>query len=268
LVETDFGFHIINVMDKEDVVLLANISKQIIPSESTSNIVFKETTQFEIEAINTKDFSGVAEKKNLTVKPVENISILEENLPGLFRQRDIVQWAFEEDTKVGSVRRFSLATGGYAVVQLTKITPEGEVDVKSFRTEIAAELIKDKKAAYIQEKYAANATLETLAKATDREVETASAVTQKNTVLAGSGTEPYVIGSAFSLNLNKPSALVQGNDGVYMLEVTFKEVAIEMDSYTAYANALQTAENLRINNTIYEALRSASEIDDNRKFYY
>ena len=59
---------------------------------------------------------------------------------------------------------------------MTKITPEGEVDIESFRTEIIAELIKDKKAAYIQEKYAANTTLESLAKATDREVETASAV--------------------------------------------------------------------------------------------
>ena len=268
LVETDFGFHIINVTDKEDVVLLANVSKQIVPSESTSNIVFKETTQFEIEAINTKDFSGVARKSNLTVRPVENINILEENLPGLLKQRNIVKWAFEEDTKIGSVRRFSLATGGYAVVQLTKITPEGEVDVESFKTEIAAVLINDKKAAYIQEKYVANVTLETLAKATDREVETASAVTQKNTVLAGSGTEPYVIGSAFSLDINKPSALVQGNDGVYMVEVTSKDVAAEMESYTAYANALQIEENLRINNTIYEALRSASEIDDNRKIYY
>ncbi|MGY8944787.1 MAG: peptidylprolyl isomerase, partial [Flavobacteriales bacterium] len=141
----------------------------------------------------------------ITVRPVENISILEENLPGLPKQRNIVQWAFDEDTKVGSVRRFSLAAGGYAVVQLTKITPEGEVDIESFRTEIIAELIKDKKAAYIQEKYAANTTLESLAKATDREVETASAVTQKNTVLAGSGTEPYVIGLAFSLDVNKPS---------------------------------------------------------------
>ena len=153
-------------------------------------------------------------------------------------------------------------------MQLTKITPEGEVDVESFSTEITAELIKDKKAVYIQEKYAANATLETLAKATDREVETASAVTQKNTVLAGSGTEPYVIGLAFSLDVNKPSALVQGNDGVYMVEVTSKEVAAEVESYTAYANALQVEESLRINNTIYEALRSASEIEDNRKIYY
>jgi len=268
LVETDFGFHIINVTDKEDVVLLANVSKQIVPSESTSNIVFKQTTQFEIEAINTKDFSGVAEKSNLTVRPVENISILEENLPGLPKQRNIVQWAFDEDTKVGSIRRFSLATGGYAVVQLTKITPEGEVDVESFRTEIIAELIKHKKAAYIQEKYAANTTLESLAKVTDREVVTASAVTQKNSVLAGSGTEPYVIGLAFSLDVNKPSTLVKGNYGVYMVEVTSKEVAPELESYTAYANALQVEESLRINNTIYEALRSASEIKDNRKIYY
>ena len=47
-----------------------------------------------------------------------------------------------------------------------------------------------------------------------------------------------------------------------------KDIAEEMESYKAYANALQTEENMRINSSIYEALRSSAEIEDNRQLYY
>ena len=102
----------------------------------------------------------------------------------------------------------------------------------------------------------------------EKEIETASAVTQENTVLAGAGIEPYIIGTAFAMELNKPSTLIEGNNGVYMIEVTSKEIAEELQSYRAYANALQNEENTRINSSIYQALRSAAEIEDNRQLYY
>ena len=111
-------------------------------------------------------------------------------------------------------------------------------------------------------------TLDELAKATDKEVETASALTQENTVLAGAGKEPYLIGTAFALELNQTTGLMKGNNGMYMIEVTSKEIAEEMESYEAYANALQNEENTRINSSIYEALRSNAEIEDNRQLFY
>ena len=49
LVET-FGFHVVKVTDKQDLVLLANVSKAVVPSEKTSNRVFREATQFEMDA--------------------------------------------------------------------------------------------------------------------------------------------------------------------------------------------------------------------------
>ena len=90
--------------------------------------------------------------------------------------------------------------------------------------------------------------LDDLASATDKKIETASAVTQENKVLAGAGTEPYVIGAAFALELNKPSALIKGNTAIYMIEVISKEIAEEIESYRAYANSLQNQENRSKNN--------------------
>lgn len=268
LVETEFGFHVIKVTDKEDVVLTADVAKEIVPSEETSNGVFQKTTQFEMESIKTEQMDTVANNYDYDVKFVQKVNLLDENLPDLPRQRNLVQWLFNDETEVGDIKRFSMTNGGYVVAQLSGITPKGTVNVESVKVEVIQEMLKEKKAAYLLKTHADKKSLDALASATDKEIETASAVTQENTVIAGAGTEPYVIGTAFALELNKTSALIKGNSGVYMIEVISKEIAEEMESYRVYANALQNEENMRINNSIYEALRSSAEIEDNRQLYY
>jgi len=268
LVETEFGFHVIKVTDKEDVVLTADVAKEIVPSEETSNGVFQKTTQFEMESIKTEQMDTVANNYDYDVKFVQKVNLFDENLPDLPRQRNLVQWLFNDETEVGDIKRFSMTNGGYVVAQLSGITPKGTVNVESVKVEVIQEMLKEKKAAYLLKTHADKKSLDALASATDKEIETASAVTQENTVIAGAGTEPYVIGTAFALELNKASALIKGISGVYMIEVISKEIAEEMESYRVYANALQNEENMRINNSIYEALRSSAEIEDNRQLYY
>jgi peptidyl-prolyl cis-trans isomerase D len=268
LVETEFGFHIIKVTDKEDVVLTADVTKEIVPSEETSNGVFQKTTQFEMESSKTEQLDTIAKNYNYDVKFVQKVNLLDENLPELPRQRNLVQWLFNDETEIGNVKRFSLTNGGYVVAQMTGIIPEGTVNFESVKLEVVQEIMKERKAAHLLEIHADKNSLDALASATVKEIETASAVTQENTVLAGAGTEPYVIGTAFAMDINQSSALIEGNNGVYMIEVTSKEIAEELQSYKAYANALQNDENTRINSSIYEALRSSAEIEDNRQLYY
>ncbi len=268
VVETEFGFHVIKVTDKEDVVLTADVSLEIIPSEKTSNRVFQKTTQFEMESIKIKQLDTVAEQYDYDVKFVQKVNLLDENLPDLPRQRNLVQWLFNEDTQVDDVKRFSMTNGGYVVAQLSGVTPKGFINIEAKKLELIQEMLKEKKAAHLLKTYTDKKSLEELVSATDKEIETASAVTQENTVLAGAGSEPYIIGTAFAFELNHPSVLIKGNNGVYMIEVTSKEIAEDMESYRAYANALQNEENMGINTSIYEALRSSAEIEDNRQLYY
>ena len=221
-----------------------------------------------MESMKSKQLDTVAMNYDYKVKFVQKVNLLDENLPGLTRQRNLVQWLFDEDTGVGDIKRFSMTNGGYVVAQLSGITPEGSVNFDSVRFEVIQEIMKELKTAYLLKIHSDKTSLDALASAADKEVETASAVTQENTVIAGAGSEPYLIGTAFALELNQPSALIKGNNGVYMIEVTSKEIAEELESYRAYANVLQNEENTRINSSIYEALRSTAEIEDNRQLYY
>ena len=269
LVETEFGYHIIHVTDKKDIVLIADITREIIPSEETSNKVFMDVTRFEIEA-KEKDFLTTAEKYKYKVQEVDKIEVLEENLPGLFRQRNIVQWAFDEETKVGDIRKFSISNGGYAVVLLDKVFGTGDIDFENNKEEVKNLLIRNKKIKYIKDKYSEIKTLDEFSESLDKEIETASALTQNNTVLVGSGEEPYIIGAAFSMDLNQPSKLIEGKNGLYMIEVSSKEKAPDLSNYIAYKNALRASKRAEIANSlsIFDALKSASEIVDIRKIYY
>ena len=268
IVETEFGFHIIKVTNKEDVVLIADVVKQIVPSEETSNAVFQKTTQFEMESINLKDFPATSQKYGYEIKEVDQVNILDENLPSMQRQRNVVQWLFSDETKIKDIKRFSLTTGGYVVAQLVDVIPEGSININAIKEEVIQEIIKKSKADYLLETYKSYSSLDSLSVLLGEEIETATAVTQKNNVLPGVGSEPYVIGAAFAMKLNQPSALIKGNNGVYMIEVSSREISKNLESYQAYANILKTEENNRISSVIYNALKSTATIEDNRPVYY
>lgn len=268
VVETEFGFHVIKVTDKNDLALIADVTAAIVPSDKTSNEIFRNATQFEMEAKETKDFLGTAEKSGYSVQPVNTIAVLEENMPGLYQQRNIVKWAFEADTKLGDVRRFTLSDGSYAVVQLTAIQEQGLAPVEDVEEEIREILIEEKKANLIIDQFQQVANLEELAEKAEQSVETASAINQKNATLVGAGDEPYIIGAAFSMPLNQPSALIKGDNGVYKIEVTQKNIAQDIGNYDNYAKNLRDEANQQLDQIVFEALKSAASIEDNRALYY
>lgn len=268
LVETEFGFHIIKVTDKDDLALIADVVAQAVPSDDTSNEIFRMATQFEMDSNEQKDFLGIAEKGNYQVRPVQQIAVLEENLPGLPRQRNIVRWAFEKDTKIGDIRRFSLTQGGYAVVQLTAKVKEGIASVEEVGAEVRKILVENKKAALIKKRYADKTTLEALAEAEDLTIETASAVNQKNPTIVGAGNEPKVVGTAFAMNEGELSDLVQGDKGVYKILLNQKSVVEDLEDYSEYSNQIQENASVTLMENIFAALESVADIEDNRSLYY
>jgi len=270
LVETEFGFHIIKVTDKDDLAMIADVSNEAIASDKTANEVFRKATTFEMESIDTNDFIATSEKYNYDIRPVKNISLLEENMPGLFNQRQIVRWAFENDTKIDDIRRFPLsgAGGGYAVVQLTAINNKGLASINEVGSQARIQVIKDKKAAIIKKQFKGMNTLEALATGEILKIETASAVNQKTPTLVGSGNEPYVVGAAFSMEEGTISGFIQGERGMYKLKLLKKNKAEKLEDYDEFKKEfLQKASSSLLEN-VFLALESNANIDDNRALYY
>ncbi|GGD53740.1 peptidylprolyl isomerase [Muriicola marianensis] len=267
LVETEFGFHIVKVDDKRDLVQLATLTRDIEPSEETINTLFTDATKFEMTAVDSeKSLSEVAQENDFVVRPVNRLKAMDENLPGLGAQRRIVQWAFSEDTKLGDIRRFD-ANNGYAVVQLTATYKEGLMDVEDASVTVLPLLRKKKKAEKIKSENAGKSMSE-IASANNTTVTTATALTVKAPTIPGAGREPLVVGTAFSMETGQTSKLIEGESGVFMFEVTKKENAPELDNYSTYADNLKAGLSARVANALVQALKEKAEIEDNRSVFY
>ncbi|MCM4166928.1 Chaperone SurA [Arenibacter antarcticus] len=266
MVETDFGFHVVKIDEKQDVVQIATLARELEPSDETINSLFTEATKFEMDAISDKDFGATAKANNFVVRPVNKIKAMDENLPGLSAQRAIVQWAFNDDTKLGEVKRFNI-NNGYAVVQLTAKYNEGLMATEDASVMVLPKIRKEKKAAQIISANKGKA-IDAFAKDNNVVASTASALTMKSPTIPGAGTEAYVVGTAFAMAQGATSGLLEGQTGVYMVKVTKKEDAPKLDNYSTYANNLQAAAASRVDMTVYNALKEASEIKDNRATFY
>ena len=261
LVETDFGFHIINVTNKQDAIRLATIAQKIEPSDATSDKIYQEAVKFEMEA-NEKDFATVAKDAKMTVNPVVTLKAMDENFGTVGNQRQIVRWAFEKGTKVGDVKRFEIANVGNVIVKFKKINEEGLLAIDLARVTVEPKLKNQKKAALISAKMK-GATLDAIAKASGAAVQQAVDVTIANATLPNVGPEKKVVGTAIGIGVNKMSAPIEGNSGVYVVNTKSITPGLALKNFSDYTNKLkqQTAS---YSSRVVPALKEDADIVDNR----
>ena len=268
VVETDFGFHVINIVAKEDLVLLASIAIKNIPSENTSDKTFNLATKFEINLSKNKNLNELAKENNYEIKPVSNIKILDDNLPGLTNQRRLVQWLFSEEVELNSYKRFDLSNGGYLIAQVTDLREEGLSSVEDVTFTAVPKVRNQKKAELIIRQNKKNKSLEDLANNNNTEIKKALALNQKNATISGAGREPLLVGHAFGLKVDQISDFIIGENGVYKIKVTKKDKSSGLDTYSSYQNQLLLSSRPSVNSTLYQAVKESAEIIDNRSTYY
>ncbi|WP_264566470.1 peptidylprolyl isomerase [Flavobacterium sp. N3904] len=263
LVETQFGYHIIKITDKQDGIRLATVAQKIEASEATSDKVFEQATKFEM-AVADKDFDKTAKDMALTIAPTVTVKAMDENFGSIGNQRTIVRWAFEKDSKEGAVKRFEVANLGHVIAKVKSIDNSGLVPVDQVRPYVEP-ILKNKKKAELLKAKMNGSSLEAIAKATGSTVQQATDVTLENPVLTGGvGQEPKVVGNAFALAANKLSAPIEGVTGVYVVKNISTVKAPALKSYAPNVAKLK-AQNASDVNRVLPALKEDADIKDNRK---
>lgn len=266
MVESEFGFHVIRIDDKQDAIRLATIAQKIEASEKTSDEAYNKALKIELAA-NNKPLADVANEYKLTVAPSITVAPLDEALGELGNQRAIVKWAYNKDTDIDEVKRFEIPNVGHVVAKLKKVNKEGLLPIESARLQLETTLKNKKKAALISEKMK-GATLDEIAKANNVTVQTAEGVALESPVVPGAGFEPKVVGSAFSSEVGKLSPVIEGNSGVYVVSLKEVSKALPATEYATQINALN-AQNGAVINRVFPALKDKAKIKDNRiKFEY
>lgn len=268
VVETNFGFHIIEIVDQKNiqkVLKVATITKEIEPSEKTMNEVFSNAANFELDSQNG-DFNELAKEQGLNLKPVNRIGKLDANIPGIGNNRQIVNWAYQDDTNIGDVRRFNVLNG-YVIAQLTRKNPKGLMSISEASSIVTPILRNEKKAVKIRESVSGT-TLNEIASNQNVTVQNATALTMANPTIAGAGTEAKVIGTAFGKKVGESTDLIDGKNGVYIVRILAINNAPELEDYSFYANQLNATLIPTINFKVYNALKNAAKIEDNRADFY
>ena len=246
-------------------VLIADIVKEIIPSNESSNTNYRVASQAEFDANNNLPLNN--SDQGLSISSFESYEKFDAGLPGYINSRQVIKWLYEDQTRVGDVKRFSL-NEGYLIAKVISFNKKSLPILNDVRDEISQILLDEKKYDFFTNKHKSSNDIELLSSDYDIELERASAVTQYDPILVGAGTEPYIIGSAFSLSIDETSNFLKGNSGIYLIRLLSMDTAEDISLGAAISSSLADREIQRISTLIPEVLESKAKIVDNRSFYY
>lgn len=225
VVETQFGYHIINIQDKKSGAMtykVANLAKTIRPSDATNAELDKNARRFiqQVQGKSFNDFANIAKKGNYSFSNPKQAGRFDGQLQGLGTDKDeeIISWAFNKDREKGDTEFFTVeGTGDKIVAYLNGKQDKGTVNPESVREQLEPIVKNELAAKKIIEKINAGkaSSLDQVAKLFASTKQTAQ-VNMMNPQVAGA-MEPKVAGAAFGVAKGKVSQPIEGMTGVYVL---------------------------------------------------
>lgn len=225
VVETQFGYHIINIMDKKSGSMgykIAHLAKTIKASDKTENEVHGKATRFiqQVQGKSFNEFNNIAKKSGFAVENPKAVTRFQGKLQGVNTDKDaeVISWAFNKKREIGDTDIFTVdGTGARIVAYVVGKQDAGLANPETVRDQIEP-IVKNKLLAKkITEKItAANATsLDQVAKLFGTTKASASINIFSPSI--DNAMEPRVGGAAFGVANNKVSNPIEGNTGVYVL---------------------------------------------------
>ena len=225
VVETQYGYHIINIEDKKAGTMaykVANLVKTVKASDKTENEIYTKATKYiqQVQGKSFNDFANLAKKSKYVFFNPTEVGRFQGQLPGLGTDKDeeIIAWAFNKKRKKGDTDIFTVdGTGDRIVAYVNGVQEAGPADPEAVRAQIEP-IVKNKlMAKQITDKInAAKATsLDQIAKQFG--VSKLSAQVNMLNPQVNGAMEPRVAGAAFGVAKNKLSNPVEGATGVYVV---------------------------------------------------
>lgn len=274
-VETEFGFHVIQVTGKSPLnrkVQVAKIVREIEPGNRTYQNVYARISGFASELRRIRDFEAAAEAADLNSRTVDRVGKMDRTLPGIAQGRSIVQWAFDEDTSVGDYSRIFELENLFVVAKLTGKQEEGIPSLSQIREEIMEIARKERKQQMIAEEMqtllAENKSLEELAAELNLEIKEASNLNFNSRNLPGVGPEPRVIGALFADISKTRQGPIKGNNGVFVVEITRVDDVTLPEDLTQAKRPLRDAFRNRVPAQTFQAIKQNANIEDNRVAFF
>jgi peptidyl-prolyl cis-trans isomerase D len=272
VVETDFGYHIIEVTNTKNNIAyyVAVIERSISPSDATIGEAYRKAETFATDLSGINEFKERAKTQGLAVQDAKGLGLGERRVGNLGEARQIVQWLFR-DASEGKVSSVFDLQDQYVVAVMTGEVKKGYKPFDVVKEEITPAVRNEQKSKQIIEKLkGASGSLDEIAKSygPDANVYSSSDIKLSSSSLPTIGADPVAIGTVFSLANGKRSQPVTTDNGVAIFELGNKTVAPEVADYATYKTQLEQGANSRSGYNISTAIKENSDIEDERyKFY-
>ncbi len=270
VVETQFGYHIINIEDKKPGAMsykVANLVKAVKPSDATEAETDKKARRFiqQVQGKSFNDFVNIAKKGNYQFSNPKQAKRFDGQLQGLGTEKDgeILAWAFDKKREKGDTEFFTVeGTGDKVVVYLNGKQEKGSADPESVRDQIEI-VVKNKLAAkQITEKIGKAGGLDQIAKQFGTTKQSAQ-VNLLNPSVAGS-MEPKVAGAAFGVQKGKLSNPVEGGTGVYVLVKKNETINKQPGDLKQFTESVTQRNGGMFGQAWLKSLQDNADIDDYR----
>ncbi len=271
IVESRFGFHIIEVLDQKGSTekrAVTFIDRRIDASTKTFQAIFGEADEFARSVTSLASFDQEVTSRGLNKRIASNLKANDKTIVGLESPRELVRWAFS--AKKEDVSKAFEIGNTFVVATLTAVREEGFTEIDEIKEELEAGAVKEKKAAnFMKEFDAARAgDIQTIADKMNLPVEVKTNVTFASAAIQGLGREPAVLGTADGMEVGDISKSIKGEQGVYVIYLEAKSEVPAQANYSANAVSLNASLSSRVDYEVFEALKEKADIVDNRAKFY
>lgn len=274
---TNEGFLVIQVLErgKEELkVQLATIVRTISPSDNTRTSVYQKANSFAASIRTTDDFNKQAEASSIVKRVVPALLQTSREIRGLGNSRALITESFfATEGNLVTYRNnnspiFEIGDN-YVIALLKRRNEEGYKPLEDLKPTIEQTVRKQKKAqtimANVKKVMSETSDIEQLSSKLEVEVKEVKGLTFASFSVPGLGIEPKINGVAIDLEKGKLSEPIEGNNGIYIINVTEKtESDPEQLNYDIEKLNMRRNIQARANSEISKILKDAAEIEDNR----
>ena len=273
MVETPFGYHIIKVTDRKEATpkaRIAIVANEITASTATYQNIFAEANRFVTENTTAEEFDAAIEAQGLNKRTYPSLRKNSNYITGISNPRQIVRWAFDENTKVGDMSSIFDLDDMYVIAVLTKSVPEGVAPYEDIIERYEYVIKKEKKGAMLAEQAKAYGTdYQKMIDNLKGEKTTIDNVTFEGRGFGNFGVEDKVIGTVIGMKEGEVSEPIIGGNGLYIVKIVKETPAAATTDYTNIQKEQRSRYNNQIlNNAAYSALKDMTKIEDNSILFY
>jgi peptidyl-prolyl cis-trans isomerase D len=282
IVKTDFGFHIIEVLERDATKfpLLVSVSKIFKASIETienkeseiTNILYKldrSISKIEDPIAKSTLFDTIVARSKYFPRAI----VIEDNSPKVTgfstaaASNKILELAYAEEASVGNITSYPIKDKDkYVIAMISSIKEKGEPRYEHIKAKMKEDLLIEKKSKKLIKQMLKYKTMLALAKASNTTIMNAE-ISFSNPQITGGGYEPEIIGALFAsvIKDKKRTLPLKGKTGVYVIQIDKTTKAPTAANYKVERDQMYTALKGSVQGQALGALRKKADIVDNRK---